>query len=108
VREPALEEEQIPLLEEMVKSGFRIMISGVFAYPSGRSGWKGDGQEDDSGARGAPGEIIDKPFRGGGEIETTVLDCPLFRKRLKILEAEKVWKGDSGIYAVKKAELEQK
>ena len=106
---PLWKREQIPLLEEMVKSGFRIMISGVFAYPLGKE-WLG--REMDRKMIAELAELQERykinPSGEGGEIETTVLDCPLFRKRLKILEAERVWKGDSGIYAVKKAELEQK
>lgn len=41
----------------------------------------------------------------GGEFETLVLDCPLFKKRLKIIEAEKKWNKDSGVYVIKKAVL---
>jgi diphthine-ammonia ligase len=44
----------------------------------------------------------------GGEYEILVLDAPIFRKRLRILEAEKVWEGQSGYFLVKKAVLEAK
>ncbi|HTX61720.1 MAG TPA: diphthine--ammonia ligase, partial [Methanobacterium sp.] len=44
----------------------------------------------------------------GGEAETLVLDCPLFKKRIKILETEKVWEGDSGYIHIKRAVLEDK
>jgi len=44
----------------------------------------------------------------GGEAETLVLDCPLFKKRIKIQESEKVWDRDSGHVIVKKAVLEDK
>jgi len=44
----------------------------------------------------------------GGEAETLVLDCPLFKKRIKIQEMEKVWDRDSGHIIVKKAVLEDK
>lgn len=36
----------------------------------------------------------------GGEFETFVLDCPLFSKRIEIIEARKVWKGNSGVYNI--------
>jgi len=44
----------------------------------------------------------------GGEAETLVLDCPIFKKRIKIQEIEKVWEIDSGYIHIKKAVLEDK
>lgn len=44
----------------------------------------------------------------GGEAETLVLDCPLFGKRIDIIEAEKVWNRDSGHYIIKEAVLTNK
>lgn len=44
----------------------------------------------------------------GGEAETLVLDCPLFKKRIKVQEVEKVWERDSGHINIKKAVLEDK
>lgn len=36
----------------------------------------------------------------GGEFETFVLDCPLFSKKIEIVEAHKEWKGNSGVYII--------
>jgi diphthine-ammonia ligase len=44
----------------------------------------------------------------GGEYESLVVDAPWFRKRLVIDEAEVVWEGTSGTYAVKHAHLAPK
>ena len=44
----------------------------------------------------------------GGEFETFVLDCPLFSKRIEIVEAHKEWKGDSGVYVIECARTVQK
>jgi predicted ATP pyrophosphatase (TIGR00289 family) len=44
----------------------------------------------------------------GGEAETLVLDCPLFRKRINLQEIEKHWQKDSGYITIKKAFLEDK
>jgi len=43
----------------------------------------------------------------GGEYETLVVDGPIFKKKIKILESEKVWdeKTQSGYLKIKKAEL---
>ena len=44
----------------------------------------------------------------GGEYETLVLDAPYYRKRINLLETEKVWMGDYGVMKVVKAELGEK
>jgi diphthine-ammonia ligase len=44
----------------------------------------------------------------GGEAETLVVDCPLFKKRINIQETEKIWQGDSGFINVKRAVLQDK
>ncbi len=44
----------------------------------------------------------------GGEYETFVLDAPFYKKRIEIIEAQKIWKGDSGIFRINKAKLVNK
>jgi uncharacterized protein (TIGR00290 family) len=44
----------------------------------------------------------------GGEYETLVLDAQFFKKRIKIVEAKKVWKNQSGYFLITKAKLENK
>ena len=44
----------------------------------------------------------------GGEFETLVLDCPLFSKKIKIIESEKKWNGQNGTLKIKKAILVEK
>ncbi|MBU4300645.1 MAG: diphthine--ammonia ligase [Nanoarchaeota archaeon] len=36
----------------------------------------------------------------GGEFETFVLDCPLFSKKIELIEAHKEWKRDAGVYII--------
>lgn len=106
---PLWKRDQKELLEEIVAEGYRVIVSGVFAYPLDKS-WLG--KEIDQ-------EMIDRlvklqqkyginPAGEGGEIETTTLDAPLFRKRIEILESEIKTKGDSGVLIVKKARLIEK
>jgi len=42
-----------------------------------------------------------------GEFETFVINCPLFKKKLKIVKAEKQWnaKTKSGVLIIKEVEL---
>jgi diphthine-ammonia ligase len=106
---PLWKRNQKALLEEIVAKGFRVIISGVFAYPLDRS-WLG--KEVDK-------ELIEKlvflgkefglsPSGEGGEIETTVLDAPLFRKRIEVLDYETEAKGNSGVFRIKRARLTAK
>jgi len=44
----------------------------------------------------------------GGEIETTVLDAPLFKKRIEVIEYSVEARGNSGIFIIKKARLAPK
>ena len=44
----------------------------------------------------------------GGEGETFVLDCPLFKKRIEVEESIKHWNGDSGFLEISKARLAAK
>jgi diphthine-ammonia ligase len=44
----------------------------------------------------------------GGEAETFVLDAPMFRKRIKVVRAHKVWDGKTGQYVIEEAALSNK
>ncbi len=44
----------------------------------------------------------------GGEYETLVLDAPYYKRRINLLETEKVWMGDHGVMKVLKAKLVDK
>jgi len=106
---PLWKRNQKALLEEIVAKGFRVIISGVFAYPLDKD-WLG--KEIDK-------ELIEKlvflgeefglsPSGEGGEIETTVLDAPLFKKKIEVLDYETEAKGNSGVFRIKRARLTAK
>ena len=44
----------------------------------------------------------------GGEYEALVLDAVFFNKRIKVVEAEKIWKNQSGYFFIREAKLESK
>jgi len=106
---PLWHKNQAKLLEEMLSAGFIIMIDAVAAM--------GLGDE-------FLGKIIDEnmvkkfkemeikyginPGGEGGEYETLVIDCPLYTKKLKVMEGSKKWQGNRGIYEVKTVELVEK
>jgi uncharacterized protein (TIGR00290 family) len=83
-----------------------VIISGIFAYPLDET-WLGK-QIDQS--------IIERlvklqsqygisPSGEGGEIETTVLDAPMFRSRIEVTESVTSSKNYSGVYRIKNAKL---
>ncbi|MBS7634914.1 diphthine--ammonia ligase [Candidatus Bathyarchaeota archaeon] len=98
--------DQEELLHGVLKEGFKAIISGVFAYPLGRS---------------FLGRIIDADLVSelvnlwrkyginiageGGEIETTVLDAPFFKKRIEVTEYEIQYKDYSGMFKIKSLRL---
>jgi len=106
---PLWKRNQQELLEEIVKSNFEVIISGIFAYPLDKS-WLG--KEIDE-------ELIVKlvelekqyglsPSGEGGEIETTVLDAPMFRKRIEVVDFEVRAEENVGLFVINKARLMKK
>jgi len=82
---PLWQKEQIELLEDLIKNKFKVIITGVFAYPLNEK-WLG---------RRIDKKFIEEmrmlsekykinPAGEGGEFESFVLNCPLFKKRLKV------------------------
>jgi len=108
---PLWQREPTELLQDMLRDGFEIIITAVAA--GGLDGsWLG--RKLDSTAVSELISLSKKhrfsPIGEGGEFETFVLDCPLFNKRIKIFEAEKIWseKSRSGTFEIKKTELVKK
>ena len=96
-------------MEEIIDLGFEVVITSVAAEGFDES-WLGRKVDRDS-----LDEIIklNKKYKihigfEGGEAETLVLDGPMFNKRIKVIESENIWEGDSGYFLIKKAELVDK
>lgn len=103
---PLWKHDQKALLQELLERHFNVVISGVFAYPLDEK-WLG---------RQVDAEVIDRlvdlqgkygisPSGEGGEIETTVLDAPLFKRKIEILDCGIEAKGNSGVFYINKARL---
>lgn len=106
---PLWQEKPQNILKEILDLKFEVIITGVFAYGFSKD-WLG--RKIDQKTVNALTDL-NKRFGvslvgEGGEYETLVLDAQFFKKRLKILEAEKVWKNQSGYFIIKKAKLEEK
>jgi len=82
---PLWQKSQIDLLEEIVKNKFEVIISGVAAYPLDK---KWIGRKIDVKFIEDVKKLTEKykinPAGEGGEFESLVLNCPLFKKPLKV------------------------
>lgn len=86
---PVWQKDQIELLHNLIENKFKMIITGVFAYPLDET-WLG---------REINEKFIEEienlynrykinPAGEGGEYETFVLNCPLFTKELKIKDRQ--------------------
>jgi len=103
---PLWKKNQQALLEEMLEKGFRVLISGIFAYPLDEK-WLGKEIAPETIRRlvELQHEYGISPSGEGGEIETTVLDAPMFRQKIEIFNSSVKSNGNSGVFKINQAEL---
>ena len=86
---PLWQKSQFEILSDLIKNKFKVIITGVFAYPLDES-WLG--RKIDKKFIKEVKELNEKykinPAGEGGEFESFVLDCPLFKKPLKIIDSK--------------------
>jgi len=103
---PLWKHDQKALLEELLEKNFTVVISGIFAYPLDEK-WLG--KQIDCKTIQSLVELQQEygisPSGEGGEIETTVLDAPLFKRRIEIQDSSIEARGNSGIFKINKARL---
>jgi len=97
------------LVTDMINSGFEIIITAVSADGLDKK-WLG--RTLDMKALNEL-EKLSKKYRfniagEGGEFETFVLDCPLFKKKLKVLKANTIWEKNSGKYTIEQVKMVDK
>jgi len=104
---PLWHENPLSVLKEILDLKFEVIITGVYAYGFTRK-WLG--RKIDENTVKALMELnreYDISLVGeGGEYETLVLDAPFFKKRIRIVKAEKVWENQNGYFLVTEAKLE--
>ena len=85
---PLWQKNQIELLQDLLKERFRVIVTGVFAYPLNGS-WLGReiNQEFISDIKKLNEKYQINPAGEGGEFETFVLECPLFKEPLRVTGA---------------------
>lgn len=82
---PLWQKGQIELLEELIKNKFEIIIVGVFAYPLDEK-WLLRKIDKDflSEVKKLQKKYGINPAGEGGEFESFVVNCPLFRNKIKV------------------------
>jgi len=97
------------LLADQIQMGFEFIVTASMAMGFNRS-WLGRVIDEIafSELRGLQEKYgINLAFEGG-EAETFVTDAPIFASKIRILEAESIWKLDAGYLKILRAELVQK
>jgi diphthine-ammonia ligase len=94
------------LLAEQVEMGFDFIVTACMAMGLGPD-WLGrliDSKAVDE-LKGISRRYGISLIFEGGEAETYVLNAPIFSRRIRIVEARPVWKGDSGSLDIVRASL---
>lgn len=106
---PLWQRRQQDILAEILSLRFEVIITGVYAYGFDKD-WLGRKVDETTVA-----DLVELNRKysvslvgEGGEYESMVLDAPLFKKRIKVVEAQRVWKGQSGYLRITKAGFESK
>lgn len=93
-------------LENLLRNGFEVVVTGVASLGLDDT-WLGRRLDEQMIA-----ELLDLQRRyglnatlEGGEGETFVLDCPIFKRRIEIISSEKHWNGSSGRLEISEARL---
>jgi len=106
---PLWQQDPLDIMNELINLKFKAIIIGVYAYGLDQT-WLG---------REINPETLEKLVElnekyqislvgEGGEYESLVLDAPIFKKRIEIVEAETNYEDNSGVLAVKEAKLVDK
>ncbi|MDD1761944.1 MAG: diphthine--ammonia ligase [Methanothrix sp.] len=106
---PLWQTNQLDYLRLLLKEGFCVIISGVYAYPFGAE-WLGASLTIERIDRLA---VLQKKYKinpsgEGGEMETFVLDSPLFKKRIEILKSSTSYANYRGHFVIEDMRLVDK
>ncbi|MEM4181850.1 MAG: diphthine--ammonia ligase [Candidatus Pacearchaeota archaeon] len=93
---PLWQKNQFELLEELLKNNFKVIISAVAAYPFDKL-WIGReiNKKTISELKKIHENFKINPAGEGGEFESLVLNCPLFKEELKVKLKEVIGQGNS-------------
>ena len=103
---PLWQVKQMELMKDLIKDKFEVIITGIAAYPLEES-WLGR-KLDEKMLKDL--EKLEKEYKinvagEGGEFETLVVDSPIHKKRIELVETEKEYSDHHGILKIIKIEL---
>ncbi len=103
---PLWHKESTWLLREYLRRGMKVIFVLASALGIGPN-WLG--RELDEKAIDELIQLNKKwgvdPTGEGGEYESLVLDAPFFKEAIKVEEADKIWRVDTGTYAIRRVRL---
>lgn len=106
---PLWHQDPLELLHEIIALRMESVIVGVYAHGFEQT-WLGRRIDEETVS-----DLVELNRRfqvslvgDGGEYETLVLDAPFFKKRIELVETERIWEKTSGYLGIKKAVLIEK
>ncbi len=106
---PLWHQDPLEIIKELIHLKFKVIIVGVYAFGLDQT-WLG--REINAQTLEKLVELHEKYqislVGEGGEYESLVLDAPIYKKRLEIIEAETSYENNSGVLVVKEAKLVDK
>ncbi|MCL2134913.1 MAG: diphthine--ammonia ligase [Candidatus Bathyarchaeota archaeon] len=107
---PLFGKDPINGLEEMYQKGFRCLIIEVDTSLGANKEWLGKVMDQNiiNEIKQRVAEKKINPIGEWGEYHTLVIDCPIYKKQIKIEKDKTEWRGTKGYYIIKKASLQLK
>ena len=106
---PLWQQNSLDIMKELIDLKFKVIIVGVYAYGLDQT-WLG--REINTETLKKLVELDEKYqislVGEGGEYESLVLDAPIFKKRIEIIQAETNYENNSGVFTIKTAKLVEK
>ena len=106
---PLWHQDPLEIMKELIRLKFRVILVGVYAYGFDQT-WLG--REINTETLETLVELHEKYqislVGEGGEYESLVLDAPIYKKSLKIVETETNYENNSGVLAIKEIKLVDK
>ncbi len=97
-------------LDEMKQLGFHMLVIEVDTAMGSSEDWLGKEIGDNmlNELKQLERKRKINPIGEWGEYHTIVLDCPVYKKKVNIIESEITWKNSKGYVTIKKADLQPK
>ena len=103
---PLWHQDPLEIMNQLIDLRFEVILVGVSAYGLNQS-WLGKQITPETLSKLVK---LNKEFQislvgEGGEYESLVLDGPIFKKRIEIIQAETTYENNTGVFMIKKARL---